>query len=46
MIREMNKNDWIRVEEIYLQGIEKGTATFNTMCPFYEELDNGHMSDY
>ncbi len=23
-----------------------GTVTFNTMCPFYEELDNGHMSDY
>lgn len=43
MIREMNKNDWIRVEEIYLQGIEKGTATFNTMCPSYEEWDNGHI---
>lgn len=43
MIREMNEEDWKRVEEIYLQGIEKGTATFNTKCPSYEEWDNGHI---
>jgi len=43
MIRVMNAKDWKRVEEIYLQGIETGTATFNTMCPSYEEWDNGHI---
>lgn len=45
MIREMNENDWGRVKEIYLQGIEKGIATFNTMCPTYEEWDNGHIDN-
>lgn len=45
MIREMNKNDWTRIEEIYLQGIEKGTATFNTKCPSYEEWDKGHLEN-
>lgn len=44
MIREMNRNDWERVSEIYLQGIEKGTATFQTKCPSYEEWDKGHIS--
>jgi len=43
MIREMKEKDWKRVEEIYLQGIEKGTATFNTKCPTYEEWDKGHI---
>lgn len=44
MIREMNVNDWERVAEIYLQGIEKGVATFNTKCPSYEEWDSGHIN--
>ena len=43
MIREMNKNDWEEVAEIYLQGIESGLATFNTECPSYEEWDRGHI---
>ena len=45
MIREMNENDWERVEEIYLQGIEKGIATFNTMCLPFEDWDNGHIDN-
>lgn len=44
MIREMNINDWEQVSEIYLQGIEKGVATFNTKCPSYEEWDKEHIS--
>lgn len=43
MIREMNLNDWEQVSAIYLQGIERGTATFNTKCPSLEEWDNGHI---
>lgn len=43
MIRTMNEKDWKRIEEIYLQGIEKGIATFNTKCPSYEEWNNSHI---
>ena len=43
MIREMNEKDWERVEEIYLQGIETGIATFNTKSPSYEEWNNEHI---
>lgn len=45
MVREMNEKDWKRVEEIYLQGIERGTATFNTKCPSYEEWDKAHIDN-
>ena len=43
MIRPMTANDWKRVSEIYKQGMEGGTATFNTECPSYEEWDQGHV---
>lgn len=43
MIREMNRDDWEQVSAIYLQGIERGTATFNTECPSYEDWDQGHI---
>lgn len=43
MIREMEIKDWERVGAIYMQGIEKGTATFNTKCPTYEEWNSGHV---
>lgn len=43
MIREMNRDDWEQVSAIYSQGIEKGTATFNTECPSYEEWDREHI---
>ena len=39
MIREMEKSDWARVSEIYIQGLEKGIATFETICPKYEDWD-------
>ena len=45
MIREMTVNDWERVAEIYLQGIEKGTVTFNTECPSFKEWDSGHIKN-
>ena len=43
VIRPMTANDWKRVSEIYKQGMEGGTATFNTECPSYEEWDQGHV---
>lgn len=43
MIREMIQGDWERVAAIYSQGLEKGTSTFNTNCPTYEEWDKGHV---
>lgn len=45
MIREMVKNDWEYVAHIYSQGLEKGISTFNTICPSYEEWNNGHLSN-
>ncbi|MCH5324256.1 MAG: N-acetyltransferase [Eubacterium sp.] len=39
----MNAKDWERVEAIYLQGIEKGIATFNTKSPSYEQWDREHI---
>lgn len=43
MIRPMVESDWERVSEIYKQGMGKGTATFNTECPNYEEWDKSHI---
>ena len=45
VIRPMVDNDWERVSEIYKQGMEGGTATFNTECPSFEEWDNGHIKE-
>jgi phosphinothricin acetyltransferase len=45
MIREMEKDDWERVSQIYIQGLERGIATFETVCPSYEDWDNGHLPD-
>ena len=43
MIRPMLDSDWSRVSEIYIQGIEAGTSTFNTECPDFEEWDAHHL---
>ena len=45
MIRQMMDSDWERVSEIYKQGMEGGTATFNTEYPSFEEWDKGHIRD-
>lgn len=45
MIREMEKSDWERVSEIYMQGLERGVSTFNTECPSYEEWDASHIKE-
>ena len=43
MIREMTDSDRSRVREIYAQGIEKGTSTFSTECPDWEEWNAHHL---
>lgn len=45
MIRDMKKEDWNRIAEIYTQGLEEGISTFNTDCPGYEAWDAGHHKD-
>ena len=42
-IREMTKEDYPQVAEIYGQGVESGTATFHTSVPDYEEWDSAHL---
>ena len=44
-IRPMEDRDWPRVAEIYTQGLEEGTSTFNTDGPTFEEWDAGHLRD-
>ncbi|MGM9550674.1 MAG: GNAT family N-acetyltransferase [Clostridia bacterium] len=45
MIRKMTNSDHDRVKEIYKQGIECGTATFNAVCPSFEEWDASHIAE-
>lgn len=42
-IREMTKEDYPQVAEIYGQGVDSGTATFQTYVPDYEEWDKNHL---
>lgn len=41
-IRGMKPGDYKEVAEIYGQGIESGSATFQTYIPNYEEWDGSH----
>lgn len=45
MIREMRDEDWGTVAEIYKQGLEEGTLTFNTECPSFTEWNEGHVKN-
>ena len=45
MIREMRDEDWGTVAEIYKQGLEEGTSTFNTECPSFTEWNEGHVKN-
>lgn len=42
-IREMTGADWAAVSEIYLQGIASNLATFESVCPPYEQWDAAHL---
>jgi phosphinothricin acetyltransferase len=39
----MNAHDWEDVRAIYLEGIETGQATFETMVPSWEKWDSNHL---
>lgn len=42
-VRDMTPEDWKRVKEIYEQGIQTNLATFETVCPAYEQWDKNHL---
>lgn len=39
----MEPQDWPRIEEIYVQGIQTGNATFETASPGWEAWDADHL---
>lgn len=45
MIREMRKSDWNEMMKIYSQSLEKGTVTFRTECPTFDEWDSEHIKE-
>jgi phosphinothricin acetyltransferase len=42
-IRQLNVEDWPKVEAIYRQGIESGNATFETQTPSWQQWDEAHL---
>lgn len=42
IIRDMERDDWNAVAEIYKEGMDAGTSTFTTELPTYEEFDASH----
>ena len=45
MMREMKREDWPAMMQIYRQSLEKGNVTFTTEEPTYEAWDAGHCKD-
>lgn len=45
MIRPMTAGDWNRVADIYTQSLVAGDATFNAVCPTYEQWDRDHIAE-
>ena len=43
-IDALRPDDWSDVRTIYLEGIETGTATFETSVPEWEEWDRSHLT--
>lgn len=44
-IDEMLPEDWVQVQEIYLDGIATGNATFQKAAPSWEEWDNSYIKE-
>lgn len=42
-IEEMQPSDWEQVKNIYLEGIQTGTATFQAGAPSWEDWNKGHL---
>ena len=45
IIRPLEPADWPAVEQIYREGIEAGSATFETQPPSWESFDTGKVRD-
>lgn len=45
IIREMKKEDWESVKEIYNQALLEGKSTFNKDLPTYQEWNKNHLED-
>jgi phosphinothricin acetyltransferase len=43
-IRAMTTEDWPEVARIYQAGIDTNLATFQPVCPSFEQFDAGHLS--
>ncbi|AEV28549.1 sortase-like acyltransferase [Sphaerochaeta pleomorpha str. Grapes] len=43
LYRTMVKEDWAAVSRIYQQGIDTNLATFQTVCPTFDEFDKAHL---
>jgi phosphinothricin acetyltransferase len=44
-IEKMRDDDWPVVQAIYQEGIDTGSATFETEAPEWEEWDRSHLRD-
>lgn len=42
-VRPLQATDWLRVREIYVQGIATGHATFETTAPDWEQWNADHV---
>ncbi|HPE16655.1 MAG TPA: N-acetyltransferase family protein [Oscillospiraceae bacterium] len=43
VIRNMRPSDWDDVARIYTEGIQTGSATFETVCPTWEKWNAAHL---
>lgn len=44
-IEKMRPEDWGFVQSIYKEGLENGTATFDTKVPGWEDWDQNHIKE-
>jgi phosphinothricin acetyltransferase len=44
-IRKMAEADWPEVSNIYQDGMDTHLATFETVCPSWDEWDTSHLKD-
>jgi phosphinothricin acetyltransferase len=45
LIKKMAEADWPEVSRIYQEGMDTNLATFQTVCPTWDEWDSSHLKD-
>ncbi|MBM7651762.1 phosphinothricin acetyltransferase [Neobacillus cucumis] len=45
VIKQMQREHWDQIREIYLEGIATGNATFQKVAPSWEEWDSSHVKE-